>query len=213
MFTGLIQTIGRVLAQRERSSGTVLTIDAQAIVSAEDPLRLGESIAVNGACLTVANIQGCHFDAEVLEETLRCTMFRELTVRSSVNLERALRLGDRLGGHWVSGHIDEVGRLLEKRAAGNDWTLRFSCSKSFARRTVRKGSVAVAGVSLTVVNVNDESFEVGIIPTTLRDTILGQLAVGAHVNLEADILGAYVQRALGRDGLSLEQLIAAGFAD
>ncbi|MEG1934017.1 MAG: riboflavin synthase [Kiritimatiellia bacterium] len=213
MFTGLIQTIGRVLAQRERSSGTVLTIDAQAIVSAEDPLRLGESIAVNGACLTVANIQGCHFDAEVLEETLRCTMFRELTVRSSVNLERALRLGDRLGGHWVSGHIDEVGRLLEKRATGNDWTLRFSCSKSFARRTVRKGSVAVAGVSLTVVNVNDESFEVGIIPTTLRDTILGQLAVGAHVNLEADILGAYVQRALGRDGLSLEQLIAAGFAD
>ncbi|MEG1480556.1 MAG: riboflavin synthase [Kiritimatiellia bacterium] len=213
MFTGLIQTIGRVLAQRERSSGTVLTIDAQAIVSVEDPLRLGESIAVNGACLTVANIQGCHFDAEVLEETLRCTMFRELTVRSSVNLERALRLGDRLGGHWVSGHIDEVGRLLEKRATGNDWTLRFSCSKSFARRTVRKGSVAVAGVSLTVVNVNDESFEVGIIPTTLRDTILGQLAVGAHVNLEADILGAYVQRALGRDGLSLEQLIAAGFAD
>ncbi|MEG2465730.1 MAG: riboflavin synthase, partial [Kiritimatiellia bacterium] len=191
----------------------VLTIDAQAIVSVEDPLRLGESIAVNGACLTVANIQGCHFDAEVLEETLRCTMFRELTVRSSVNLERALRLGDRLGGHWVSGHIDEVGRLLEKRATGNDWTLRFSCSKSFARRTVRKGSVAVAGVSLTVVNVNDESFEVGIIPTTLRDTILGQLAVGAHVNLEADILGAYVQRALGRDGLSLEQLIAAGFAD
>ncbi len=232
MFTGLVQCMGFVRAVKPRGTGLLLTITASGLSSEEDPLRLGESIAVNGACLTVTEIlqsanplisqvrsecvgamSTAAFSAEVLEETLRCTMFRKLLPGDTVNLERALKVGDRLGGHFVSGHVDEVGILLSKRPEGNDVIYRIGCTANFARGVIRKGSVTLSGVSLTVVRVGGDWFEVALIPTTLRETLLGTLEVGGALNLEADLIGAYVRRALGGDTITFEQLIAAGFAD
>lgn len=213
MFTGLVQCMGEVCGVRARGTGAVLSIRAPGLAAEDDPLVLGESVSVDGACLTVTLVRVDGFEAEVLEETLRCTMFRTLRAGDRVNLERALRLGDRLGGHIVSGHVDEAGTLLARRGEGEDFAFRFGCSTAFARGVVRKGSVAVAGVSLTVSAVGADWLEVTLIPTTLRETVLGALPLGGRVNLEADVLGAYVRRALGRDGISLEQFIAAGFAD
>lgn len=213
MFTGLVQTIGEIKCLQTRATGARLEIVAPALSSAEDPLRLGESIAVNGACLTVAEIVPQGFIADVLEETLRCTMFHRLAVGSRVNLERALRVGDRLGGHFVSGHVDEVGYLLSRRKEGDDEVFRFTCSSQFSRGTIRKGSVTIAGTSLTLCAVGEGWFEVALIPTTRKETILGALAVGDAVNLEADLIGAYVRKALHQDECSFETLIAAGFAD
>ena len=215
MFTGLIQCMGTVTAVKTHAGGAVFVVEAPHLASADEPLCLGESIAVNGACLTVARVvDTATFEADVLNETLRCTMFASLRVGAQVNLERALRFGDRLAGHLVSGHIDGVGALRAIRPDGRDKIYRFGCTVDFARGVVRKGSVAISGTSLTVVAVGDDWFEVALIPTTLRETILGQLAIGNPVNLESDIIGAYVRRALGMDStLSLKQIIAAGFAD
>ncbi len=241
--------MGTVRAVKARGTGLQLEIAAP-IATPEDPLVLGESIAVNGACLTVTDVTESGggsrfgtsavsndtsikaasfslpgaspnrqvsplltFTADVLEETLRCTMFRKLKAGDVVNLERALKVGDRLGGHLVAGHVDEVGFLLSKRPEGNDVVYRIGCSSTFARGVIRKGSVTLSGVSLTVVGVGGDWFEVALIPTTLRETLLGALEVGGALNLEADLIGAYVRRALGRDTFTLEQLIAAGFAD
>ncbi|MBQ9694181.1 MAG: riboflavin synthase [Kiritimatiellae bacterium] len=215
MFTGLIQRVGIVRAVKTHDNGAVFIFSAPGLATSEDPLRLGESIAVNGACLTVARIHDADvFEADVLNETLRCTIFSTLKVGDAVNLERALRFGDRLAGHLVSGHIDGIGTLLSVRQDGRDKYFRFGCSPDFARGVVRKGSVAINGTSLTVCAVGDDWFEVALIPTTLRETMLGQLTLGAPVNLESDIIGAYVRRAMGADStLSLRQIIAAGFAD
>lgn len=214
MFTGLVQCMGEVLGLRARgATGATLAVRAPRLATPKKPLILGESVATNGACLTVTAVTPDGFEAEILEETLRCTMLGDLCSGDRVDLERALRVGDRLGGHFVSGHIDEVGRLLDKRPEGADFRLRFACSPDFARGVVRKGSVAVAGVSLTVAARGGDWFEVAVIPTTLRETVLGDLSVGGRANLEADLIGAYVRRALGQDSLSLDQLIAAGFAD
>jgi riboflavin synthase len=215
MFTGLIQCIGTIRAVQPRGSGALLTIHAPRLASEREPLQLGESIAVNGACLTVAKIVDAEtFTADVLEETLRCTIFRQLVTGDAVNLERALRFGDRLAGHLVTGHVDAVGRLIALRDEGEDKVYRFGCGADFARKTVHKGSVAINGTSLTVCAVGSDWFEVALIPTTRRETMLGGIDVGAHVNLESDILGAYVRRALGCDSTtSLRQIIAAGFAD
>ncbi len=256
MFTGLVQCKGAVQKIAARGTGLRLEICAP-IATPDDPLVLGESIAVNGACLTVtgvtesgvssrssvsavadivspttdsSSLNGASprrqvsplsalrsplstFTADVLEETLRCTAFGKLKVGDEVNLERALKVGDRLGGHLVSGHVDEVGTLIERRAEGNDVVFRIGCSERFARGTIRKGSVTVSGTSLTVCAVGYDWFEVALIPTTLRETILGNLAQGDRVHLEADLIGAYVRRALGQDERSLEHFIAAGFAD
>lgn len=215
MFTGLVQSLGTVKTIRQRDGGVTLAIDAPTLPVKNDTLVLGESIAVNGACLTVARIlTPTSFEADVLEETLRCTMFGRLSEGDTVNLERALRLGDRLGGHLVTGHIDGIGYLSAQRTEGRDRVYRFTCTAEFARCTMRKGSVTINGTSLTVCTVGDDYFEVALIPTTLRETNLGMLTLGDAVNLESDILGAYVRRALGCDTtLSIRQIIAAGFAD
>lgn len=213
MFTGLIQRTGTLRTLRIRGSGCVATIIPDSLWE-DDPLVLGESVAVNGACLTVSTLLDDGFEADILAETLRCTTFAEARIGDRVNLERALRLGDRLGGHYVSGHVDEVGILLDKRPTGADFTLRIGCSTAFAIQTIMKGSVSLAGISLTISGLGDTWFEVSIIPTTLRDTLLGSIRNGDKLNLESDLLGKYVQRQLTPSqpsGITMDTLIAAGF--
>ncbi len=213
MFTGLVQCVGKVLRLEPRGAGARLTIDAPRLASEAEPLCLGESIAVDGACLTVAQCEGSTFWADVLEETLRCTCLRGLVAGDGVNLERALKVGERLGGHLVSGHVDEVGKLVERQQELADARFRIACSADFMRTVAKKGSVALSGVSLTVRDVGADWFDVALIPTTLAQTKLGALRPGDALNLEADLIARYVRRALGQDALTEAQLLCAGFLD
>ena len=165
----------------------------------DDSLVLGESIAVQGACLTVTAFGDGWFTADILDETVQRTALRTLREGSRLNLERALALGDRLGGHIVSGHIDETGTLLGIEYRGRDIAWRVTCSQALSRQTVMKGSIAIDGVSLTVSGLGDDSIEVNLIPHTLHATSLCERQPGDALNLEGDILGKYVARLLGRD--------------
>lgn len=195
MFTGLIEDLGTVRELRQGSAGARLTV-ATAIPM--DELKLGESIAVNGICLTVTSFGGGSFTADVSPETLDRSNLSALLPGSRVNLERALRLGDRLGGHWVSGHVDAVGILEQLQRDGNAWRLGFRLPAEISRYLVEKGSVAIDGISLTVNSVCAETFSVAIIPHTLALTTLKEAKVGAQVNIETDILGKYVDRLFRR---------------
>ena len=195
MFTGLIEDLGTVRELRKGSDSARLSV-VTAIPM--DELELGESIAVNGICLTVTSFGGGSFMADVSPETLGRSNLGALLPGSRVNLERALRLGDRLGGHWVSGHVDAVGSLEQAQRDGNAWRLTVRLPAEVNRYVVEKGSVAVDGISLTVNSVGDETFSVAIIPHTLALTTLKEAKVGARVNIETDILGKYVERLLGR---------------
>lgn len=211
MFTGLVQKVG-VLRRLARSQG------GWSLTVAHDPwpdrLTLGESVAVQGACLTVTSRDAGVFTADLLDETLQRTALRQLGEGASLNLERALALGDRLGGHIVSGHVDETGALEAIEHRGRDIALRVSCSNGLARQTVMKGSVALDGVSLTVSGLGDDWLEVNLIPHTLSATSLRERRVGDLVNLEGDILGKYVARLLGqesRPGVTEQFLAENGF--
>lgn len=213
MFTGLIEDLGTLLDLRRSSASASVSI-ATALPMAE--LRLGESIAVNGACLTVTAFANGRFAADVSPETLDKTTLGSLPRGVHVNLERALRLGDRLGGHLVTGHIDGMARLVERTRQGNAWRLAFQLEPTLARLLVSKGSVAVDGISLTVNEVTAEFFNVMIIPHTLAQTTLASLEVGDLVNIETDLIGKYVARLLAgasqpAGGVSLELLAKSGF--
>ena len=185
MFTGIIQTTGRVERVTSRGGGARLMLAPRRRLGR---LALGESIAVDGACLTVTSGNGKHFTVDVSPETLRRTTAAGLARGSRVNLERSLRLGDRLGGHIVLGHVDGVGRLDAVTPEG-DWVLyRFRAPKPIWPYLVEKGSIAVDGVSLTISDCRGPSFSVALIPHTLAETTLGELQPGGHVNLEADVL-------------------------
>ncbi len=193
MFTGLVQCMGTLRELRPQPPGCQLVIDAPEI-AADAPL--GASIAINGCCLTVVanDAAGLHFEAG--PETLARTNLGQLRVGSRVNLEPSLRVGDRLGGHFVTGHVEAVGALVE-RSDDRDWSpLWFSFPRELGRYMVPKGSVAVDGVSLTLVDVNRERFSVALIPHTLEVTTLGALALGGRVNLETDLLAKYAQKQL-----------------
>ena len=211
MFTGLVQKVG-VLKRLARSGlGWSLTLLHQPW---PDMLALGESVAVQGACLTLTSVGEGIFTADLLDETLRRTALHGLGQGTRVNLERALALGERLGGHIVSGHVDECGTLGDIQERGRDIAWRVSCSAELARQTVMKGSVAIDGVSLTVSELGDDWFEVNIIPHTLKETSLGDRRVNDAVNLEGDILGKYVARLLGREtrrGVTEQLLAENGF--
>jgi len=194
MFTGLVETLAIVRRLEADDAGRLLVI-AEPRLAPE--LQFGESVAVNGACLTVIQRDNETFAFQAGPETLRRTNLGELTVGDRVNLERALRLTDRLGGHFVQGHIDGVGRIADRQRRGDWETVWFSCSPDLTRCMVSKGSVAVDGISLTVVDVTADRFSVALIPHTLALTTLGFKPVGAAVNLETDILAKYVAKLTG----------------
>ena len=199
MFTGIVEAVGRVEAVAPRGDLVRLSVREERLAGA---VALGDSVAVNGCCLTIAGSDPAllHFDA--VQETLARTALGSLAVGSAVNLERAMRADGRLDGHIVQGHVDETGRVRGLERAGEDVRLHVATSSAFAELLVEKGSVAIEGVSLTVVGVLADGFDVALIPHTLEVTTLGSLAEGAPVNLEADVLGKYVKRYLERTGLA-----------
>jgi len=195
MFTGIVQAVGRIESVAPLAAGVRLTIDAGALD--RSGIALGDSICVQGACLTVVAIDGARLAFDVSRETLACTV--GLEAPGPVNLEKSLALGDALGGHLVTGHVDGLGEVLAFEPAGESKRLRLRVPKALARYVARKGSITLDGVSLTVNRVDDDQFEVNLIPHTLAVTTLARLAPGAKVNLEVDLIARYVERMLGND--------------
>lgn len=193
MFTGLVETTGTVIEIIDQSPGKRLVIDAGLV---SDGVAIGDSICINGCCLTVVGINGAKLHFEAGEETLSRTNLGKLATNSKVNLERSLAVGDRLGGHYVTGHIDALGTLVELTMDPPWATMRFSLPPSLVSQVAGKGSIAIDGISLTVVDALDDSFTVALIPHTLAETTLGDRKVGDQVNLETDVLAKYVQRSL-----------------
>lgn len=192
MFTGLIAHVGTIT--RLEPIGPGMRLSVRSPLAAAEGTQIGDSIAINGCCLTVVEVRGDELSFEAGSETLSRTNLGKLTAGSGVNLERSLKVGDRLGGHFVTGHIDAVGMLDARREEG-DWSfLWFKVPRELTRQMASKGSIAVDGVSLTLVDVEDERFSVALIPHTLAVTTLGKLAVGDAVNIETDVLAKYVAR-------------------
>lgn len=199
MFTGIVEELGRVAAIVDQGDAIRLSIGCREAVS---DAAIGDSIAVNGVCLTVAEFDRDGFTADVMQESLDRTSLGGLTIGSPVNLERAVAAGARLGGHIVQGHVDGTGAILS-RTPGQHWeVVRISLPDELDRYVVEKGSIAVDGTSLTVSAVGADArgpwFEVSLIPTTLADTVLGSLRPGAAVNLEVDVVAKYVEKLLPR---------------
>jgi riboflavin synthase len=193
MFTGLIQAKGTLVRTERHGPDAGMVIQSR---RAMERLILGESIAVDGACLTVVAFEGNLFTVDVSAETLsRTTLGRKLP-GSHCNLERALQMGDRLGGHLVTGHVDGMGTLRERRQEGQSWRLFFELPPELDRYVIEKGSIAVNGISLTVNGCGESSFDVNIVPHTLAETTLGEIKPGEAVNIETDLLGKYVEKML-----------------
>jgi len=212
MFTGLIQKVGRVV------SVTPGTEEGRLVVQADPwntPLVVGESISISGACLTLAASAGGRMTFDALQETFQRTHLGRKKPGDRVNLERAVRVGDPLGGHIVTGHVDGVGIVRTRRRAGRDWVLEIEVEESLRAGVVPKGSVACDGISLTVAGLSEKTLSVHIIPYTWDHTALADLEPGDPVNIETDILGKYVQRFLasgtGTPSVTLDQLRRAGF--
>ena len=196
MFTGLVEGLGQIDRVWDENEGRRFTL---AWPGLDSPLATGESIAVNGCCLTVVVSEGERFEVQAGPETLLRTNLGARSVGDRVNLERSLRVGDRLGGHFVQGHVDTTATLLERRREG-DWEfLRFGIDPSWTPLMVPKGSIAVDGVSLTLVDVESDSFSVMLIPHTLAVTTLGLIRRGDRVNIETDVLAKHVRKLLNRE--------------
>jgi riboflavin synthase len=193
MFTGIVEELGTVDALTDQGDAVRLTVRGPLVTSDAD---LGDSISVNGVCLTVATREGETFTADVMQETLAKSSLGALAPGGRVNLERAVTATTRLGGHIVQGHVDGVGELAERRTEGIGLWLRFTAPEHVQRYLIEKGSVTVAGVSLTIAELHDDGFAVAIVPHTMQVTTFGALAVGDPVNLEADMIARYVERLL-----------------
>lgn len=193
MFTGIIEEVGHIAAIKNGTASVRLTIAAEKVLR---DVNIGDSIAVNGTCLTVTQYTDKSFSADVMPESVRKTSLSELKTGSLVNLERALQVGVRLGGHIVSGHIDGTGKLISKKPEDNAIIVAISAAKDILKYIVKKGSVTVDGISLTVVDVDSSKFSVSLIPHTASITTIGQKSTGASVNIETDILGKYVEKLL-----------------
>lgn len=195
MFTGIIEEIGVVQSLAQATGGYSLRVRARKVT---EDLELGDSVSVNGACLTVTQFDSSGFAVDLSPETLRRTNLGEMRPGDRVNLERALRLADRLGGHFVQGHVDVVGTVAEKRREGDSVAVRFAAPPEITRYVVEKGFIAVDGTSLTVTGCGDGWFSVALIPFTQQAVTLGEKGAGAKVNLEVDIIGKYVESFLAR---------------
>ena len=193
MFTGIIQGLGTLFEKRPAGGGMIFGLEADFALT--DPEE-GESIAVNGACLTARNIKGSRFYVDVSPESLTRTILGRLQTGQRVNLERALRLNDRLGGHLVSGHVDTQGLVEQRRNAGDFTLFTFSLDPGLTKYVIEKGSITINGVSLTVNSCERDRFSVSIIPHTLASTTLGALREGDPVNIEVDMIGKYVEKLL-----------------
>jgi riboflavin synthase len=193
VFTGLVEEVGRVSALdvKDGAGDAHISLSASTVTGGT---RVGDSILVNGACLTVDEIEGGALVFYTMPETLRRTALGGLQEGSAVNLERAMAAGGRLGGHIVQGHVDGVGEVLDVTPEGDAEIWTFSAPETVLRYAVEKGSVCIDGISLTVVSVGKDNFTVSILPHTRSNTNLGELSVGDHVNLEADVVGKYVER-------------------
>ncbi|MCI4567688.1 riboflavin synthase [Lysobacter sp. CFH 32150] len=194
MFTGLIEGVGALAARDMRGGDARLRIDVGTLAVAD--VQLGESIAVNGVCLTVVAFDATSFEADASNETLALTTLGELPIGRALNLERAMRPTDRLGGHMVSGHVDGVGRVLQVRDDARAQRWQFTVPPALLRYIAQKGSICVDGVSLTVNAVDPQGFEVALVPHTVAHTAFAQTAVGDAVNLEVDLVARYVERLL-----------------
>lgn len=195
MFTGIVEAVGKVTEIAPRGEHVRLVVDEPRLAT---EVRLGESVLCNGACLTIAEVGGGVLVFDAIAETLQKTNLGDLDVGSTLNLERAMRADGRFDGHIVQGHVDETGEVARWEREGSDVRMHVAVSPEFAQQLVPKGSVTIDGVSLTVVDVRADGFDVALIPHTLEVTTLGSLGVGRRVNLEADVLGKYVQQYLAR---------------
>lgn len=191
MFTGLVEEKGSVLNLEQLGDSVRMSISAPIVTS---DAKLGDSISVNGVCLTVAELEGATFIADVMQESLNRSALGELSPGSTVNLERALLPTTRLGGHIVQGHVDGTANLISRTPSEHWEILRFELPRELAHYVVEKGSIAISGTSLTVSSIGSDWFEVSLIPVTLRETILGDLGEGDLVNLEVDVLAKYVEK-------------------
>jgi riboflavin synthase len=200
MFTGLVEGLGRVVSLTPDAVSLTLKIAAPADLPEVDTVRLGDSIALNGCCLTVVAIDGRSWSFQAGSETLSRTNLGKLQVGDVVNVERSVQVGSRLGGHFVQGHVDALGTVAAIDREG-DWVfMTFRVPAPLTRQMVEKGSITVDGVSLTLVKVTTDSFQIALIPHTLQVTTLGRRAVGDPVNIETDILGKYIEKLLPQYG-------------
>ena len=216
MFTGIIEEVGEITGLRQTGTSTVLGVRAKTVLGGT---KIGDSIAVNGVCLTVVRLTGDGFDGDVIPETLRRTNLGKLKPKSRVNLERAMAADGRFGGHIVAGHVDGTGTITELKPEGNAVWVTVSAAPELLRYIVEKGSITIDGISLTVAYVDDSCFKVSIIPHTGEETTLLTRTAGYEVNLETDIVGKYVEKlmqpakdaAKPKSGLSAEFLAQNGF--
>lgn len=211
MFTGIVETTGIVTSLKKTGRGVDLSVSPRSALE----LEIGDSISVNGVCLTVVE-KAKDMVFNISPETIRSTNLGDIRVNDMVNLERALRMGDRFGGHMVTGHVDGVGRVIEKRREGEYIIYTFEAPPQIMRYMVIKGSVAVDGISLTVIGLDSRSFSVAIIPHTIAVTNIGEKKIGDKVNIEVDIIGKYVEKFMGereKSGNLMELLKEGGFAE
>ena len=216
MFTGIIEAQGQVAAIDRRGTDITLTIASDTLDFSD--VNIGDSIAVNGVCLTVVKLGDASFSADVSGETLDCTTFSDLKPGATVNLEKALTLSARLGGHLVSGHVDGIGEVESIQDEGRSLRFRFVAPPSLAKYIAVKGSICIEGVSLTVNAVDGRAFEVNIVPHTLAQTTMKDFKSGTRVNLEVDLIARYLERLMqgeggsaGEGGITLELLQQAGY--
>ncbi|MDQ1272741.1 MAG: riboflavin synthase [Planctomycetota bacterium] len=213
MFTGIIEHLASVKNLSLKAGGGELFLNFSGFYN---DLTLGESIAINGTCLTIREISGKVVSFDVSGETLKKTTLEKLRYGENVNIERALRVGDRLGGHFVTGHVDGIGTVKGKKQSTDQCTMSFSVEKRLADMMIEKGSVAIDGISLTIVDLADGAFSVALIPYTLTSTTLGFKKVGDPVNIEIDMMGKWIKKLLmniqgGKPGITQEQLMEQGF--
>jgi len=197
MFTGIIQAVGQIKTRDTHDKGAVFSFTSSELDFSN--VAIGDSIAVNGVCLTAIEISGNSFKADLSQETLDCSIFSDLSAGDEINLEKALRLNQGIDGHLVSGHVDGQGEVVDKYPEGDSTRFKISTPQNLVKYIARKGSITINGVSLTVNSIESNVFDVNIVPHTLTATTLGQLNVGSKINLEVDIIARHLEQLLNND--------------